>query len=107
MKPFFLLLVLMSATVLFAQARFDDHFEHKTMRIDFFHSGNAESEQFAIDDIRCDGLWSGSCKLIGDPLNLGLYRAVVTDSENGTELFTDGFASIFGEWQTIEEARTN
>lgn len=96
---------LLSAVILWGQASFDDHFEHKTMRVDYFHTGNSSTDQFAIDDILCDGPWSGSSTQLGDALNLGPYRFVILDQTGQTTLFSDGFASIFGEWQTIPEAQ--
>ena len=99
----FLLLFLGS---LGAQTAFDTHFEHRTMRIDLFHSGDAGMERFALDTIRCDGPWSGSTSVLQDPLDLGLYRVVVLAPGQKEELYTAGFASIFGEWQTTPEARS-
>ncbi len=107
MKPCILLLAtIFPLFAMNAQTAFDNHFQHKTMRIDYYHSGNASEERFAVDEIRCDGPWSGSCTVLGDPLDLGPYRFVVLDGSGKTELYSEGFASIFGEWQTIPEARS-
>ncbi|MCD4789031.1 MAG: IgA Peptidase M64, partial [Bacteroidales bacterium] len=52
-----------------------------------------------------DGTWSGSKTILLDELNRGLYFFEVQDLETGTPLYSRGFSSIFGEWQTIPEAK--
>lgn len=109
MKTFFLMLCLclIPAAVIFASGNvtFGDHFKDKTMRLDYFHSGNASEEHFAVDRILSDGIWPGSKTILLDNLNLGPYQFDVMDKENGTLLYSRGFASIYGEWETIPEAK--
>jgi hypothetical protein len=81
------------------------YFEDKTMRLDYFHSGNSDQEHFAVDRIVSDGKWAGSKTLLNDDLNLGLYRFEIFAKENDVLLFSEGFASVFGEWQTTGEAK--
>lgn len=83
---------------------FSSYFLDKTMRLDYFHSGTATEEHFAVDRIVSDGIWSGSKKLLIDDLKLGLYFLEVLDKESKVLLYSHGFASVFGEWQTIPEA---
>lgn len=84
---------------------FDAFFKDKTMRVDYFHSGMADEEHFAVDRILSDGTWSGSKTVLLDELNRGLYFFEVQNLETGTPLYSRGFSSIFGEWQTIPEAK--
>jgi hypothetical protein len=83
---------------------FNKYFLDKTMRLDYFHSGTAKEEHFATDGIVSDGIWSGSKKILIDYLKLGLYFFEVIDKESRILLYSRGFASVFGEWQTIPEA---
>lgn len=83
---------------------FSSFFTDNTMRLDYFHSGTASEEHFALDRIVSDGVWSGSKKNLIDELKLGLYYFQVIDKETSVLLYSRGFASIFGEWQTIPEA---
>jgi hypothetical protein len=85
---------------------FNDYFTDKTMRLDFIHSGTADSENFAVDRIVSDGPWPGSKTQLIDPLELGLYLMRIADEPTGILLYSRGFASIFGEWQTIPDAKT-
>jgi hypothetical protein len=105
----FCLCLLLFSTPIAAQGadnvNFKDHFEDKTMRIDYFHSGNASEEHFAVDRILSDGIWPGSKTILVDELNLGPYRFDVFDKESETLLYSRGFASIYGEWETIPEAK--
>ena len=83
---------------------FAKYFIDKTMRFDYFHSGTATEEHFATDRIVSDGSWSGSRKLLIDELEMGTYFFEVADKESKTLLYSRGFGSVFGEWQTIPEA---
>lgn len=83
---------------------FNDWFEDNTMRMDLYHTGDAGEEHFSYDIALNDGIWSGSCTQLIDPFRLGLYMLEVTDAASGQLLYSRGFASIFGEWQTTPEA---
>jgi hypothetical protein len=83
---------------------FEKYFIDKTMRFDYFHSGTSTEEHFAKDRIVSDGIWSGSKKRLIDALQLGPYFFEVIDKESKTLLYSRGFGSVFGEWQTIPEA---
>ncbi len=85
---------------------FDQYFGDNTMRLDFNHSGSSGEEHFAIDRIVADGPWPGSKTLLIDKLELGLYFYQVIDKESKILLYSRGFASIFGEWQTTGEAES-
>lgn len=84
---------------------FETFFKNKTMRLDYFHTGNSKTEHFAIDKILSDGQWYGSKKVLIDELELGPYFFEIIDKETNQLLYSRGFASIFGEWQTIPEAK--
>lgn len=87
-----------------SQITFDKWFEGKTMRFDYFHSGNSLQEHFAADRALNDGAWSGSQTQLIDKLRYGLYFFEISDPKTNTVLYSRGFASIFGEWQTTPEA---
>ena len=85
-------------------ADFGKYFIDKTMRVDYFHSGTATEEHFATDRIVSDGIWSGSKNILIDELSLGAYFFEVVDRDSKLLLYSKGFSSIFGEWQTTPEA---
>ena len=83
---------------------FENFFLEKTMRLDYFHTGNAKEEHFTTDEVVSDGIWPGSKTQLVDRLELGQYFFEVLDSETKTLLYSRGFSSIFGEWQSTPEA---
>ena len=83
---------------------FDQYFTDKTMRFDYYHTGTATEEFFAADQTVSDGPWAGSRTILIDPLGLGPYLFEVTDKATNILLYSRGFASVFGEWQTIPDA---
>ena len=90
--------------VLPVAAGFDDDFSGKTLRVDYFHSGTADEEHLALDRARVEGPWPGSRSQLIDPTNLGRYLVEVVDLGTNRLLYTRGFASIYGEWETTGEA---
>mgnify|MGYP000858114838 FL=1 len=78
-------------------------FTGSTMRVDYFHTGTAQEEHFSMDRVLNDGPWAGSETVLLDDLNRGLYFFKVTDTLTNTLIYSRGFASIFGEWQSTGE----
>lgn len=77
-----------------------------TMRLDYFHTGRADREEFSLDRIVQEPLpWPGNPAHLIDDTNLGKYFFEVRDEKSGRVLFSRGFASIYGEWETTDEAR--
>jgi len=97
-------LVLISAASI-ASADFDDHFTGRCMRFDYVHAGTASEEHIALDGLRLEGDWPGSRTQLIDPLGFGKYMFELADAESGEALYSRGFSSIYGEWETIGEAR--
>jgi len=80
--------------------------EQSTLRVDYYHTGDAENEVFSLDQIVIEPLaWSGSADQAFDNLNRGKYRFVVKDKGSAKKLFTRSFSSIYGEWETTDEAK--
>ena len=84
---------------------FDAHFVDKTMRVDYFHSGGLGTEIIALDQVVSDGVWVGSRTRLIDDLNLGKYLFEVIDRRTNRVIYSRGFASIYGEWETTPESR--
>lgn len=89
-----------------ASPQFDHYFENHTLRLDYYHTGTATTENYSIDEVYQEPVWSGSLTQLVDDTNLGKYLFQVFDSETGTLLYSRGFCSIFGEWQTTEQAKS-
>lgn len=79
---------------------FDEFFIDKTMRIDYFHIGDAKNEIITIDRIYQQGVWAGSKNNLVDPFNNGKYYVKIYDQASGKLIYSRGFNSYFGEYQT-------
>jgi hypothetical protein len=77
-----------------------------TMRVDYYHIGNATQEQFTVDRVVIEPQpWPGNPSRPIDTTNRGLYLFRVVDLASGKAIYSRGFNSIYGEWQTTDEAR--
>jgi hypothetical protein len=83
---------------------FENYFLDKTMRLDLYHIGNSTEDHFVTDQVVSDGIWPGSKTQLIDKLELGQYFFEVLDAESKTTIYSRGFSSIFGEWQSTPEA---
>jgi len=101
-----LIIVLVSAKI-FADAavKFEDYFIDKTMRIDFFHTGDSEDEFITVDHIYQQGPWAGNPAHLIDPFNTGRYFVKVYDVASNTLVFSKGFDSYYGEYKTTDPAK--
>ena len=77
-----------------------------TMRVDYVHSGNHETEMFSLDQVVIEALpWSGNMAQPHDKTNRGKYLFEIVDPATGTVAWSRSFSSIYGEWETTGEAR--
>jgi hypothetical protein len=77
----------------------------RTMRLDYYHTGNSKQEHFSVDRVVVEPLpWPGDLSKSIDGSNLGKYFFEVRDKKSGRVLYSRGFASIYGEWETTDEA---
>ena len=79
----------------------------QTMRLDYYHTGNSAQEVFSVDRVVIEPLpWPGDLSKAVDETNLGKYFFEVRDSRSKRLLYSRGFASVYGEWETTDEAKT-
>ena len=77
----------------------------QTMRLDYYHTGNSKQEFFSVDRIQIEPLpWPGDMTRTIDDTNLGKYFFEVRDQATKRVFYSRGFASIYGEWETTDEA---
>src|ERR1035441_10131713 len=79
--------------------------EPKTLRLNYVHSGTAGDEHFALDGVVLEGAWPGPLDRWMDESNLGKYYFQVVDLATNRVIYSRGFASIYGEWETTAEAK--
>ena len=77
-----------------------------TMRVDYYHTGNEKEERFSLDRIVVEPLpFPGNPARPIDPTNRGKYFYEVAEAKSGAVLYSRGFSSIYGEWETTAEAK--
>jgi len=101
-------LLLLASVLCFAATapaqNFDRFFVNKTLRVDYYHTGTKTEEIISLDQIYEQAVWAGSRVNLIDTLNLGKYLVKVFDLATNQLIYSRGYATIFGEWQTTEEA---
>ena len=98
-----LLISLLAVTAVAAQAPTTPGL--RTMRVDYFHTGDAKQEIFSFDEAVIEpAVWSGRAGREMDQLNYGAYGFDVRDAASKALLYSRGFGSIFDEWSTTDEA---
>jgi len=98
--------LLLAATLVLAAVRPGAAAGPATMRVDYYHTGNATEERFSLDRTVVEPLpWPGNPARPLDETNRGKYLFEVVDSVTGKILFSRGFSSIYGEWETTAEAK--
>jgi len=76
------------------------------MRVDFNFYGNAKHEEIKLAEITKEPFWGGPVKNLEDKLNYGEYKFEILDQKTGKIIYSQGFCTLFEEWQTTLEADT-
>lgn len=86
-------------------AQFEERFHNKTLRIDYIHAGDKNSEHYFLEEIKEEPYWGGSQVNLVDTFFYGNYFFKMLDAQSGELLYSRGYNTLFGEYQTIEEAQ--
>lgn len=79
----------------------------QTLRVDYYHSGNATTEMFSLDRLVLEPqTFSGNLAQPEDTTLRGKYVFEIVDPESGSIAWSRSFSSIYGEWETTGEARS-
>lgn len=90
----------------FAQSEFGKYFEKKSLRVDFALSGNTQFQAAAIQQLREEPVWGGPVKNLIDKFNYGGYYINVYDKASNKLIYSRGFNTLFEEWRSTEQAKT-
>ena len=105
-------ILLVTISISNAATNFEKYFVDKTMRVDFFHTGTKGKQVISLDQVYEEPIvqpfnkkmWAGNTKNLLDTLNLGKYIAKVIDVKTNQLIYSRGFCSLYGEWETTGEA---
>jgi hypothetical protein len=74
--------------------------------MDYFHTGNDSEEFYSLDEVIEEPHWGGSKVNMVDTLKYGKYFFEVYHHQKDSLLYSRGYSTLFGEWQTTDEAKT-
>jgi hypothetical protein len=100
-----LLVALLCLITVKAFPGFDDYFAFKTLRLDYFRTGNHETEIISIDELIEEPYWGGSKTNLIDVFDYGHHKFEVYDLATETLIYSNTHSSLFSEWQTVAEAK--
>ena len=86
MKNILTILLLLVSVAVFGQ--FDKYFENRTMRVDYYHSGDSKNDYYYIDEVIAEPYWGGSMVNLIDDTNFGKYLVKVLDKASGTMIYS-------------------
>jgi hypothetical protein len=90
-------LLFLFSSLLFSQIKFDDYFENKTLRIDYYHTGDSANDYYSIDELKEEPFWGGSHVNLIDKFNYGSYKAEVFDDSSYQEIYSRTYSTLFHE----------
>jgi IgA Peptidase M64/Peptidase M64 N-terminus len=93
------------SNLIFAQVNFDEYFQNKTLRIDYYHTGDSANDFYSIDELKEEPYWGGSHINLIDKFDYGKYKAVVLEDSSQKEIYSRTYSTLFSEWQTTDEAK--
>ena len=82
---------------------FERYFNDQTMRVDYYHIGDAKEEYITLDQVYKYGIWAGSRVHLIDKMDLGRYAVKIYDAESNLLIYSKGFDSYFGEYKTSDK----
>jgi hypothetical protein len=106
MVKYFLFVAFVLGAIQNSTAQFGKYFDSKTLRLDYYHCGNAGSEKFYFGELKKEPYWAGSKTSLIDTNGYGVYFMEVRLAETNELLYSRGFCTLFSEWQTTPEAKT-
>jgi len=78
----------------------------RTLRVDYYHTGDVGNEIFSLDRVVREPLeFSGNFAQPVDRTLRGKYAFEIADPDSGKITWSRSFSSVFGEWETTGEAR--
>jgi hypothetical protein len=103
MKAVFFFLILSISILPQSTPKFEEYFLDETLRIDYFHIGDAKTEMITIDKLFRYGIWAGSLNHLVDNLNNGKYYVKIYDAATKKLIYSKGFDALFGEYASSDD----
>ena len=85
---------------------FGKYFVDKTLRIDYIFAGNSQKQMIAVDELNVMPRWYGKRHRLNDLPMEGNGQITVRDHQSGNIIYRNSFSTLFQEWLTYPEAKT-
>lgn len=85
--------------------KFTDFFQDKTLRIDYFFTGDAKHQAIYLDELSRLPSWAGRRHHLSELPLEGNGQIIMTDLETGKCIYKTSFSSLFQEWLSTDEAQ--
>lgn len=86
--------------------KYEDYFQEKTLRLDYIFAGNQKDQHIYLDEIKSYPHWYGR-KINLDSLAVeGNGQIIVRSHRDGKVIYKQSFSTLFQEWLTYDEAKT-
>lgn len=105
MKKIYLLSLLIGLTTTIRAQRFEDHFEERTLRLDYTFCGDANSQQIYVDQLSQMPGWYGKHTRLAEVPLKGNGQLIARDAATGDTLYRHPFSTLFQEWLATDEAK--
>jgi hypothetical protein len=103
MKALLIFLILSISILPQNNPKFEEYFLNETLRIDYFHIGDAKTEMITIDKLFRYGIWAGSLNHLVVNLNNGKYYVMIYDAVTKKLIYSKGFDTLFGEYVSSDD----
>lgn len=105
-KTISLVIALISCLTIGAQ-EFQHYFTDATLRIDYTFTGNAKSQAIAVDELCKIPRWYGKRQRLAELPVEGNGQITVRDHRSQRVIYRNSFSTLFQEWLSYDEAKTN
>jgi len=104
-KQLIFLLIFISSSVFSQNIKFNKYFKNASLRFDYIHSGTDKTETISKEMFKFEPYWGGTKTNLISPFDYGKYKIVVIDSASSKEIYSNGYSTLFMEWQSTAEAK--
>ena len=106
MKTIKSILLLLTVCQLVNAQSFDKYFEDRTLRIDYIFSGNQQEQHIAVDQMSTSPRWFGKRQRMAELPVKGNGQITVRSHRDGSVVYRNSFSSLFQEWLSNDESKT-
>lgn len=104
-KTISIIVLLFVSGICSAQTQFEKYFLEKTLRFDYYHCGDHDTQEYFFDELKEEPYWAGSKESLLDDTGYGVQMFKIIDKASGKEIYSRSFCTLFNEWQSTEEAQ--